>query len=263
MFRVRRLPQTGRSSPNSSAPRRIARRYRHPWFVHPSIRSAVSINSSSSIYNILREGNLARAEVLASQLPHSDPATLMLRCEVLFLAGHSKTAAEIAKEVLPKLSDKEDLKALALFVLGACAWEMSDEHTGMEQLERAELHAKNCANWSLVSRIRLQMLERSSDSAARYHISLPLCSAAIRSVHKSGDHQILADAHITFARLETRAGGFQQAMRHLHHANRLLREEPNRRLAAGATLTWALILAHQGDLQNACDKAERAALEAA
>ena len=148
-------------------------------------------------------------------------------------------------------------------MLGACAWELGEEKKGRERLEKAEAHAKACGNWSLVSRVRLQILEKSSDSGAPYHLSLPLCSAAVRAVHRSGDRQILADAHITFARLEARGGGIQQAIRHLNHANRLLAEQHNKWMAASARLTYALILAHQGDLESACEEAERAGVEAA
>ena len=129
--------------------------------------------------------------------------------------------------------------------------------------ERAEAHAKSSGDWALVSRIRLQILERSSDSGAPYDVSLPLCAAVVRAVHRSGDRQILADAHITFARLEARAGGIQQATRHLDHANRLLREQQNKWLAASAKLTYAIVLSVQGDLQGACDLAETAGIEAA
>jgi DNA-binding NtrC family response regulator len=52
-------------------------------------------------------------------------------------------------------------------------------------------------------------------------------------------------------------------MRHLTHANRLLGEQHNKWLAASAKLTHAIILSRQGDLESACEEAERASLEAA
>jgi DNA-binding NtrC family response regulator/tetratricopeptide (TPR) repeat protein len=187
----------------------------------------------------------------------------MLRSEILLLRGYSDRAASLSVDLLPRLTENENLKAQALFVLGVCAWELGDERKALDRLEKAEAQARNCGNWSLVSRVRLQILERSSDSGSPYHASLPLCAATIRAVHRSGDRQVLADAHITFARLEARAGGAPQAARHLNHANRLLREQHNKWLAADATLTHAIVLCLQGDLESACEVAEQAGLEAA
>src|SRR5438128_655333 len=96
----------------------------------------------------------------------SDLEASTLRSEVLLLAGHPERAASLSVNLLPALTDSESLKAHALFVAGASSWELGDERKGMEYLERAEAYAKNSGDWSLVSRIRLQVLERSSDSGA-------------------------------------------------------------------------------------------------
>ena len=223
----------------------------------------MSNQATAAALQAVREGDLRRADILTSQVGSSDLSTLALRCEILFLSGYSDRASALSTELLPRLADRQDLRAQVLFILGACAWELGDEKRGRERLEKAEVHAKACGNWPLVSRVRLQILERSSSSGAPYHLSLPLCSAAVRAVHRSGDRQIRADAHITFARLEARGGAIVQATRHLHHANRLLIEQPNKWMAASAKLTYAMILAHQGDVESACEQTQRASTEAA
>ena len=208
-------------------------------------------------------GDLREAESLLANPSASDLEALALRNEVVFLRGYLSRAAALSNELLSKTSDREDLRAHALFVAGSCAWELGDERAGRERLEKAEAHAKHCANWSLLSRVRLQLLERAFDSGGPYHVSLPLCAGAVRAVHRSGDRHTLADAHITFARLEARAGGIHQAKRHLRHTERLLREQENKWLGASAKLTYSIVLSLQGDLESACEMAELAGHEAA
>ncbi len=208
----------------------------------------------------LQEGNLRQAETALETLGAADTEAAILRAETLFLRGYSEAAFNLADETLRRVGGTAREPAELLLVTGACAWELGDEATGMQRLERAATRARETENWSLLSRIQLQMLERSASDGESYS-SLPLCAATVRSVHKAASRRVLTDAHVTFARLEAQRGATEQATRHLEHVARLLHDRPSW-IAASARLTSAIVFSLHGDLQGACDAARAAAKEA-
>ena len=114
----------------------------------------------------------------------------------------------------------------------------------------------------MAARIRLDILERIAAAGGDYNVSVPLCAAALRTVRRSGDRLVLAEAHVAFARLEARMGRVHLARRHISLVSNLLRERPNLWLDASARLTNAIVFSVQGDLQTACELAESAARDA-
>jgi tetratricopeptide (TPR) repeat protein len=203
-------------------------------------------------------GELARAESLAGHPGASDFDALAFKSEVLYFRGNFKPALELCETLLKRHEAEGRIRASLLLVAGACACELGDDASGLDRLEKAAALAKRTEDWTLLSRIHLQMLERSADSGTPYDLSLPLCATAVRAVHRSGDRSVLAEAHVTFARLEARAGAVDQATRHLRHLDRLLDQHPNRWLSASGRLTESILLSLQGDLQGACEAAASA-----
>jgi tetratricopeptide (TPR) repeat protein len=222
----------------------------------------VSNSALSAAQQALRQGDLRQADSLAAQMGSLDFEGLALRAEALFLAGYSERASMIAANLLQRLTADVPVWGRVLFTSGACDWELGNEAVGLDRLERAEGFARSRCDWSLLSRIRLQILERSAESGAAYHVSLPLSSSARQAVLRSGDRHILAEAHITFARLEARTGGADQAIRHLRHVDRLLAAEQNQWLASSALLTYANVFSQKGDIEGACELAAQAASKA-
>ena len=206
----------------------------------------------------LSRGDLALADRLIGAHTTRDPEALALHSEVMYLVGKSDVALKDAQGALNTAVENASVKGYASFIAGACSWELGDDRAAGELLSRAATYAKELSDWNLLARVKLQFLERSSDSGAPYHVSLPLSSETVRAVHRSGDRHIRADAHITFARLEARSGGIHQALRHLTLADRLLIDQPNKWLTASGRLTYATILSLQGDIASACDVAQRA-----
>ena len=213
-----------------------------------------------AVRQALEEGDLRQAETALESISPTDTDAAILRAEILFLSGHSERALRVGEEALRRFARTGQEPAQLLLVTGACAWEMGDEIAGMQRLERAATTAAAAEDWSLVSRIQLQMLERFANDGESYS-SLPLCAAAIRSVHKSANKRILTDAHVTFARLEAQRGATEQATRHLSHAERLLQGKTSW-IAASAKLTSAIVSSLEGDLESACKAANAAAKEA-
>ena len=208
----------------------------------------------------LNEGNLRQADLALESIAATDTGGAVLRAELLFLRGHCERALRVGEETLRRLARTGQEPSELLFVTGACSWEMGDEVTAVHRLERAATAAAAAEDWSLLSRVQLQMLERFANDGEPYS-SLPLCAAAVRSVHKSGNRRILTEAHVTFARLEAQRGATEQAKRHLKHVERLLGGKSSW-IGASAGLTSAIIFSLHGDLQSACIAAEAAAKEA-
>ena len=208
----------------------------------------------------LDEGNLRQADMALESAAATDTGAAVLRAELLFLRGYYERALRLGEETLHRLVRTGQEPAELLFVTGACAWELGDEIIAVQRLERAATKAGAAEDWSMVSRVQLQMLERSANDGESYS-SLPLCLAAVRSVHKSANRRILTEAHVTFARLEAQRGATEQAKRHLQHVGRLLRGKSSW-IGASAGLTSAIVFSLDGDLQSACVAAESAAQEA-
>ena len=92
---------------------------------------------------------------------------------------------------------------------------------------------------------------------------VPLSATAVRAVQRSGDPHVLIEAHITFGRLEARIGHVELAKRHLSLAKQLLRDEPNRWLAANEKLTDSIVRCLEGDTDSAYEIAHQALEDAA
>src|SRR6266542_1151614 len=196
-------------------------------------------------------GNLGRAEQ-ALGLPASiDLDAAVLRAELLYLRGYADRGLRLAEELLPRAERFAGLKAQLLFIAGASASEVGDRARGKERLERAAVLARDIDDWSLLSRVQLKVLELSADGDQPYDLSLPLCATAIRSVHRAGDQRVLADAHVTFARLEARSGAVDQAARHLSHVKRIVGDSGESWVGASGKLTAAIVFSLQGNLQSA------------
>src|SRR4051812_26949151 len=218
-----------------------------------------SITHVHAAREALTLGDLARAESLLGVTALADPEAATLRAEILLLRGLADRALKLIEELFARAERAPSLRATLLFLAGGCTWELGDLRRSADYLQRASGLAKEARDWVLLSRIQLQMLENTADSDTPYDVSLPLCAAAIRSVHRAGEQRILAEAHLTFARLEARGGANDQAIRHLVHVNRLLEGHQNSWLKASARLTAAIVYSLQGDFDSACETAQSAA----
>ena len=216
-----------------------------------------------SARDALQVGHFRRALENLEGAGSSDPQIQALRAEVYLLQGRPELARRIALELLAnKLGLPTAMQAQALYVAGAAAWELS-KNGESAKLDKAIQLAEDSREAGLAARVRLHMLERVAESGADYQVSLPLCAAALRAVHRAANRLVFTEAHVAFARIEARLGRVHLAGRHIALANGLLKETPNLWLDASARLTNAIVFSVQGDLQTACELAEAAGRDAA
>ena len=116
----------------------------------------------------LEEGNLRQADAALETIAPTDINAATLRAETLFLRGYCERALKLGEDTLRRIARTAEESAELLFVTGACSWELGDEAAGMQRLERAAAKAGETENWSLLSRIQLQMLERSAGHGEPY-----------------------------------------------------------------------------------------------
>jgi DNA-binding NtrC family response regulator/tetratricopeptide (TPR) repeat protein len=211
-----------------------------------------------SAQDMFRAGLLRRSLEHLQSARSNDPESNALAAEIYLLQGRQELALRVARDLTMRRGLAEHILARAMFVAGASAWDLGDYSAGIEQLERAAAVAHKVSDASLVSKIRLHILEKAADTDAPYEMSVPLSATTVRAVHRSGDPQVLIEAHITFGRLEARIGHLDLAKRHLSLAKRLLQDAPNRWLAANEKLTDSIVRSLEGDIDSACEIAEQA-----
>jgi len=211
----------------------------------------------------IESGDLrAAGALLEGRISPHDFESLTLRAELELVRGYPESASRLAADILTRVKPSDPVYARALYLQGAARCSLGDAQIGLHELERAAAAAKASGDVPLVARIRLQILERSSEAGAPYHVSLPLSADALKAVRTSGDKHILAEAHICFARLEARRGDIQVARRHLQHAERLIHETPNQVLIASIHLTLAMAAWIEGNTETAHDFAVQGEREA-
>ena len=196
-------------------------------------------------------GELATADTLLKSFSGSDSSSCILKAHIALLRGRTQDARRMSKDLVGKPSSAADHAAQALLILGSATCELGDFGVGLECLERARTTARSSSSYDTLARVQLHILEHNSDFGNPYHRTLPMCAETIRCVHKSGSLLILTEAHVAFARLEARFGNAHMSMRHLDHAERLLREHPNLWLTASSRLTRANLFWIQGDIDSA------------
>ncbi len=212
---------------------------------------------------MFRSGLLGRSLEYLQSSRTSEPDSTALAAEIYLLQGRQDLALRVSRELTGRRGLPEDLIARAMFVAGASAWDLGDYAGGIEQLERAAVLAQKVSDASLASKVRLHILEKTADTDAPYELSGPLSATAVRAVQRSGDPHVLIEAHITFGRLEARIGHVELAKRHLSLAKQLLRDEPNRWLAANEKLTDSIVRCLEGDTDSAYEIAHQALEDAA
>ena len=223
----------------------------------------MSAQTIENAHDMLRTGLLRRSLEQVQSSRTNDPDAIALAAEIYLLQGRQELALRFSRELTTRRTVSEQIMARAMFVAGASSWDLGDCAGGIEQLERAAVLAHKISDTSLVSKIRLHILEKAADTDAPYEMSVPLSAAAVRAVHRSGDPQIMIEAHIAFGRLEARIGHLELAKRHLALARRFLHDEPNRWLDANEKLTESIVRSLEGDIESACDIAQQALEDAA
>ena len=99
------------------------------------------------------------------------------------------------------------------------------------------------------------VLERTSD-ATGFDGSVSLASRVRKLAVRSGDAHLSVSTHLTFGRLEGKAGHFDVARRHFGIARKVLLREPNAWLLAATDLDESSVLSLCGDVIGAIELAK-------
>jgi hypothetical protein len=105
------------------------------------------------------------------------------------------------------------------------------------------------------------VLERTSD-ATGFDSSVSLASRVRKLAVRSGDAHLSVSTHLTFGRLEGKAGHFDVARRHFGIARKVLLREPNAWLLAATDLDESSVLSLCGDIVGAIELAKSGAAAA-
>ncbi len=209
-----------------------------------------------------REGRLSDCYELIARASHRTEADSVLAAEALTLLGRSDDALIEAKRLAGNQRLEPSLLARCTVILANERWHAGDFEAGLELYRAASNLAENSKDVSTLCRVKLQLLEKICDSTG-FDSSLPLATLVRRVVTRSDDPQIHALAHLSFGRLEAKAGRLPVAQRHFQLARNLLATAPNAYLQAAIDLDESVALWLQGSIASAIEIAERGGASAA
>ena len=184
----------------------------------------------------------------------------VLRAEALQLTGNTVRSRDEAQENLARPALAPVLQVRCLNVVAAGQADEGNVENVLATSRQAEAIAERTQDAGILAVTRALLLERSCDRAGL--ASLPLAWQVRRAAARSVDLQARAFAHLTFGRLEARAGHLHTARRHFALARHLVVNEPSLVIAATVDLDEASVLFLMGDTSGALDMALRASAAA-
>ena len=205
----------------------------------------------------LRLGRFAEAVSLLEGSHPKDPQVGGILAEALYGLGHTARARACAERTLSRTSD-QSIGSRCLSTLAALERDDGRVEQSMLLCQRAADAAQQAKDDGLFAASTLELFERSCDRRG-FSASLPLASLTRRAVTKAGDPQLSARLHISFGRLEGRAGHLERARRHFDLAKKLLELAPNEWLSASVDLDESAVLTLLGDATGAMELASRGA----
>jgi DNA-binding NtrC family response regulator len=203
-----------------------------------------------------RAGNYLQARNLLDQIDNRDPDNNVYRAEILYFLGDSTEAVTEAGRLLKDTSLAPDLQSRCWTLFAQCQHDSGSTEEALLSCQRSIDYAERSKDGEQIAASLAQLLERSCDSIG-FRASLPLAARARRAAINCGDPQISASLHLTFGRLESRAGHFDLAQRHFHLTRGLLEADPNQQLSAALDLDECSLLTLLGDVRKAIDLAAR------
>jgi hypothetical protein len=209
-----------------------------------------------------REGRLSDCLELLFRLPVRSDSESVLRAEILSLLGRADEAEAAATSLVRSNKLPDALLARCTTVLADCGWHRGELTNGLELYQLAVRYAHDSKDVAIICRANTQLLERTCDRTG-FDSSVSLAGVVRRSVTRSADPQVHSNVHLTFGRLEARAGRVAVAQRHFHLARVLLETDPNAHVSASIDLDESVALWLTGEIASATELAERGAKSAA
>jgi DNA-binding NtrC family response regulator/tetratricopeptide (TPR) repeat protein len=212
--------------------------------------------SEASRAMALRRGHFRDAyRFLAGTQVISD-ADAVLAAELFFFLGRSADARASVRRLLESGRLSSSLSYRCTTVLADIEWYAGDLNEGLRLYRKAVSLAEDSGNGDYQCRAFAQLLERTCDSTG-FDSSLPLARVVRRHSARSADPHVHAQVHLTFGRLEAKAGHFSVAHRHFSLARKLLSSEHNLYLSSSIELDESVALWMAGDVAGATELAKR------
>jgi DNA-binding NtrC family response regulator len=209
-----------------------------------------------------RQGLFRRAHETLTRQETASVANSLLCAETFQFLGQTVETSRIIARLMRSggLDSRQSARCTAL--LADAKWYDGNLPGALDLYRKAHDLARASGDVVLTCRTAAQLLERVSDGSGLDR-SLPLAAFVRKAVARSGDPQMHAFVHLTFARLEAKAGRFSVAQRHFGLARNDLRNDPNLYLDASLDVDESVALWLFGDVAGAIDLAERGASKAA
>ena len=218
-----------------------------------------SLLPPTSLTRALRAGLFEQARKVLDQQGSDDPSTLVDRIEVLNQLGAIQRACSEAQLLLKdkRISPRDSSRCMV--VLGDGCWYSGNFESAISFYRRAVALAEDSEDIRQACLSTAVLLERTSEGT-RIDGSVPTATRVRKLAVQSGDAHLIVYTHLTFGRLEARAGHFDTARRHFAVARGLLASESNAWLSAAVALDECGVLSVCGDLAGAVDLAKEGAL---
>ena len=173
-----------------------------------------------SAAELIRIGRFDQALPLLERASPSDELNAVALAETLYERG-AVSRAHSAAEALLRKTRNQSIASRSLRVLASCARDRA-QHADTILLSQKSVEAAQASeDEGELAVATLALLECVCDRDG-FSSSLPMAATARRLVRRVGDPQLTARLHITFGRLEGRAGHFDRALRHFELGHTML-----------------------------------------
>jgi DNA-binding NtrC family response regulator/tetratricopeptide (TPR) repeat protein len=210
------------------------------------------ITSASEAF---RQGHFRKAAGLLND--NQDIANRVLNLEITYFLGDADRVRRDGAATYAETGGDPLLASRVSTVIASQYFDDGDSATSLDYSQRAVRFAERSGDLRQLAASTCALLERTCIRAA-FDASLPLALSARRTSIRCGTAEVACATHLTFARLEARAGHFEAARRHFNLSRTLLCEQSNLLLSACVDLDESSLRSLVGDFAGALEMAKAA-----
>jgi DNA-binding NtrC family response regulator/tetratricopeptide (TPR) repeat protein len=181
----------------------------------------------------------------------------LLRLEIEYYLGNAEHVHVQGPRVFSETKNDARFAFRAASILASQYFDDGRSDRSLDYCQQAVQFAERSGDLEHLAAGACTLLERTCVRTA-FDTSLPLALLARRASIRCGRAAVSASTHLTFGRLEARAGRFNAARRHFTVSRSLLASEPNLLSSASLDLDESSLHALLGDTLGALEMAKRA-----
>jgi DNA-binding NtrC family response regulator len=211
---------------------------------------------ASAAAEAVRQGYFKEGARLLSEAEGIESPVLAL--EIHYYLGHGNYVRTNGAEVLARTAADPRLAYRAASVLASQHFDDGSPQRSLEYSHKAVQFAERSGDLAHLSKAICALLERTCVGAS-FDRSIPLSLLARKASIRCGIPTVTSATHLTFGRLEARAGHFQTARRHFNLSRTILGSESDLLLRASLDLDESSLLSLLDDTSGALRMSKRAA----